>query len=1763
MLSFSATQCLVRIFVFFLLACLSSNCQPTQESQKEYASVKRSDFPDNFLFGASTAAPQIEGSTKFGGKGPSVWDQFIREFPEKITDNSNLEVAADSYNRYKEDVSILKDFGVNAYRFSIPWTRILPDGTLGGGINHEATESYTVSHNVLLAHATAAKLYKKEYQATRGGQIGIALNSHYYEPYSNSSLDKEAAKRGMDFELGWFMEPLMHGEYPESMRRLVKDRLPVFTVQQNELVKGSFDFIGINYYTSRYAKNIPSTPNAAPASYLVDSNVNATADKDGVLIGPNAGGSILLYVYPRGLYKLLKFMKENYSKNLTIYVTENGYTEKSNDNMSISEALKDQSRIDFLQKHLHGLQTAIRNDFTEKEMSSPILRPLPNESWNCMLPGPPSRNNFGSADLSPSGLLAFASGSSVSVVDSNSLQLVTTVPLPSYSPSSSSTASLAPFVTSVRWTPLPPRRDLLATEPSSSHLILAAADRHGRISLLDFRLRSIILSIDPPDPSSKTGVQDLCWVQARPDSFLLAALSGPSHISLYNTSTCRFIFKYDASPEYLSCVRRDPFDSRHLCIIGLKGFLLSIKVLGESEEDIALKKFLIRTKCKEILKLEKDAAAAATGGSSTSTPASAVFPLYAVRLAFSPHWEHVIYVTFPRELVVFDMKYETTLFSAALPRGCSKFLDVLPDPNQELVYCAHIDGKLSIWQRKEGEQIHIMCTMEDLMPSFGSYVPSPSFLSVLISQSEPILQNISKICSKLSTAASDMDFDNPFDFCDDTVLVSKTHLISISDDGKLWSWILTAEGTGDMQNGAISSGRIANVFEESTNANTTVSSNDKSTADGGRQLHKVNGAKIQQSKSTDAPPDVTFKISLVGQLQLLSSTVTMLAVPSPSLTATLARGGNSPAVAVPLVALGTQNGTIDVIDVSAKAVAAGFSVHNSKVRGLRWLGNSRLVSFSYTEVSEKIGGYNNRLVVTCLRSGLNRTFRALQKPERAPVRALRASSSGREPQPLALLRYLLIVFRDAPVEVWAMTKNPIMLRSLALPFTVLEWTLPTVPRPVQNGPSKQSPLSANGNAAAASEEAASSTTASSSDTKTGSSDGSHDDSSESFAFALVNGALGVFEVHGRRIRDFRPKWPSSSFVSSDGLITAMAYRLPHVVMGDRSGVVRWWDVTTGHSSSFNTHREGIRRIKFSPAVAGDHSRGRIAVLFYDNTFSVFDLDSPEPIANSLLQPLCPGTLVLELDWLPLWTENDPLVLCIAGADSSFRLYELDLVYMVQRRPNLTYSNPGEYRHECWTRNDKRRIPGRQPRNLKERFRPMPLCCPILLPTPHALDTDLVSASCESFILFVYCLKGTTAIDRGPQSITRTTSSTGDLRSYMIELPPVGDSVVPELLLKVLEPYRKEGCIFDEERARLYATIVNKGCAARFAFAAATFGEVSEALFWLQLPRAMNHLMSKLVKRSPEKVPFLEDSELDDTALLSRITSKGKLAPETGWRDALSKGQLRLMAFDQEDLWKNANERIPWHEKLEGEEAIQNRIHDLVSVGNLESAVSLLLSTSPESPYFYPNALRAVALSSAVSRSLLELAVKVVAANMVRTDRSLSGIHLLCAVGRYQEACSQLQDAGCWTDAATLAAAHLKGSDYARVLQRWADHVLSAEHNIWRALILFVAAGAMQEALAALRKAQQPDTASMFIIACREIHADIITNVLGSDDESASSSNKDTMVELPGLNPEYDDVIAVGEFYGQYQRKLVVLTRQSLSLLRHAITEVKVRGQDGG
>lgn len=84
-------------------------------------------FPKDFIWGAATASYQVEGAVTEDGKGPSVWDTFSH-IPGKVTNNENGDVACDHYHKYKEDVALMKELGLQSYRFSISWPRIFPEG---------------------------------------------------------------------------------------------------------------------------------------------------------------------------------------------------------------------------------------------------------------------------------------------------------------------------------------------------------------------------------------------------------------------------------------------------------------------------------------------------------------------------------------------------------------------------------------------------------------------------------------------------------------------------------------------------------------------------------------------------------------------------------------------------------------------------------------------------------------------------------------------------------------------------------------------------------------------------------------------------------------------------------------------------------------------------------------------------------------------------------------------------------------------------------------------------------------------------------------------------------------------------------------------------------------------------------------------------------------------------------------------------------------------------------------------------------------------------------------------------------------------------------------------------------------------------------------------------------------------------------------------------------------------------------------------------
>ncbi|KAF8074438.1 hypothetical protein N665_1101s0001 [Sinapis alba] len=400
----------------------------------------RNDFPEDFLFGAATSAYQWEGAVDEDGRTPSVWDIFS---------HSDGDIACDGYHKYKEDVKLMAEMGLEAFRFSISWSRLIPNGrgpinpkgllfyknlikelrshgiephvTLyhydlpqvledeyGGWINRKiiedftafadvcfrefgedvklwttvneanifaigaysegflppghcstnkfvncstgnsSTEPYLAGHNILLAHASASKLYRLKYKSKQRGSIGLSIYAYGLFPYTNSKEDEIATQRAKDFFFGWLLKPLVFGEYPDEMKRILGSRLPVFSEEESEVVKGSSDFIGIIHYTSVYIANITPAPSTLPSNqeFFTDMGV------DTIFIG---NSSFFEWdPIPWGFEGVLEYLKQSYN-NPPIYILENGLPTKHD------LTLQDTARVEYIQSYIGAMLNAIKN----------------------------------------------------------------------------------------------------------------------------------------------------------------------------------------------------------------------------------------------------------------------------------------------------------------------------------------------------------------------------------------------------------------------------------------------------------------------------------------------------------------------------------------------------------------------------------------------------------------------------------------------------------------------------------------------------------------------------------------------------------------------------------------------------------------------------------------------------------------------------------------------------------------------------------------------------------------------------------------------------------------------------------------------------------------------------------------------------------------------------------------------------------------------------------------------------------------------------------------------------------------------------------------------------------------------------------------------------------------------------------------------------------------------------------------------------------
>jgi beta-glucosidase len=223
---------------------------------------------------------------------------------------------------------------------------------------------YVVGHHVLLSHAAVVQRFrelKKQGVIRKKARISIVLSADHTYPLDPSNpLDVAAADRKSDFILGWFLLPIVTGHYPATMRERIGNRLPEFTTEEAELLKGSYDLFMLNYYASKVGTDCSTEHSTVPCGegnsvWARDLGVDDSRNPDGTHlsgVSHRTGNRNCEWfsAYPAGYLEAMKWMHIKDPK-ADILLTENGYCG--------DETIDDPMQLWYFQTHIEQVHKAI------------------------------------------------------------------------------------------------------------------------------------------------------------------------------------------------------------------------------------------------------------------------------------------------------------------------------------------------------------------------------------------------------------------------------------------------------------------------------------------------------------------------------------------------------------------------------------------------------------------------------------------------------------------------------------------------------------------------------------------------------------------------------------------------------------------------------------------------------------------------------------------------------------------------------------------------------------------------------------------------------------------------------------------------------------------------------------------------------------------------------------------------------------------------------------------------------------------------------------------------------------------------------------------------------------------------------------------------------------------------------------------------------------------------------------------------------------
>ncbi|OWF51700.1 WD repeat-containing protein 11-like isoform X2 [Mizuhopecten yessoensis] len=793
--------------------------------------------------------------------------------------------------------------------------------------------------------------------------------------------------------------------------------------------------------------------------------------------------------------------------------------------------------------------------------------------------------NKGACDWGWQGLLAYGCHSFVVIVDPKNVQVIQVL----YKHKSN--------VVKVKWA----RENYNHDQGSPYNLRLASADASGVIVTWD-----VIPGQSKAEFSDgQRPIQDLEWLSNQDASHdLLVALHPPYSLILWNADTGTKLWKKSYTEPLLS-FSFDPFNIKNVAFLGQDCIVFVDDFSITKTPSSNGKKFYISSPSSQASNLKTEGSTSSLDKKSTSRNLAkrmskmlvgegpskksggdeeSVTLNECLQLEFHRACRHHLILVYPREILLLDLEINQTVGIITMERTGSPFVQVLPLRQRDVMLCLHENGSITTRVRRRTNVITTPAS-----EGVGAFDDSPPHVSMDVAYDMRCQSDSLRVTrhSKVVGIACCPVFERS--------------VVLIMTDSRVIFWeMLMMEpvvGVGRRSHSPLHTpgssipediSKLSSI--EKLPVITGVTPPKLSLCDmiGQSQVMTPDNQAINRGKG------VALKFVMTGLMSGVSTPITVIKMCPPLTT-------KNWSVYQPLLAMGSNNGTIQILHVSSGQIEREYSVHAGPVRGIEWSSLKSFISYSYPNPGQS-GLVKNELFLVDVSSGKITTLRGNHDQE-PPIDILRISY---------LKQYFVICFKEKPLELWDL-RSLTMLREMGKSIprpTALEWspshTLKILKRKLLTQDLADSEQESGGIFSSKSSDVMSTSKSSSTQEISDNTDPIGVQKvtlKEHFVFTDGEGNVYHFVVEGTSFID-ATKIPAESGLGS---ISCIAWKGECITFGDGDGQLCIWDLKGRTSRTLPTHRGWIKKIRFAPG------RGNIKFLImYNDGVDIWDMKGSKP-----------------------------------------------------------------------------------------------------------------------------------------------------------------------------------------------------------------------------------------------------------------------------------------------------------------------------------------------------------------------------------------------------------------------------------------------------------------------------------------------------------------------------------------------------------------------